>query len=116
MANRRVDPVTGEVFGLGAEPANEEQKRRLVRREDDSDEILQNRIRDFEANMEKISMKMQNHGEQPADSHKREDCAATETTAKTSRLIDVDGDRPIQEVFEEIVKHLKTSFPGVFQS
>ncbi|PHJ18820.1 adenylate kinase superfamily protein [Cystoisospora suis] len=114
MANRRVDPVTGEVFGLGFEPADEEQRRRLVRREDDKDDVLQSRIKDFEENMAKISVKMQGPGGHHQESDKREDGATA--TAGVSELIEIDGDRPIEEVFQDVAKHLKAQFPGLFQN
>lgn len=114
MANRRVDPVTGEVFGLGAEPADEEQRKRLVRREDDKDEVLQSRIKDFEEKMAKISVKLQAGGEHHQENDKREDGAAA--AARASELIDIDGDRPIEEVFQDVARHLKAHFPHLFQN
>ncbi|CBZ52577.1 putative adenylate kinase [Neospora caninum Liverpool] len=119
MAARRVDPVTGEVFGLGSEPTDEEQKKRLIRRDDDSDEVLENRIKDFAANMaciaERLTGDKRQRGENTEETGTLQDGNEKEgKTNETCELIEVPGDRDITEVFKDVHEHLQQKFPTVF--
>ncbi|KYK66716.1 adenylate kinase superfamily protein [Toxoplasma gondii TgCatPRC2] len=119
MAARRVDPVTGQVFGLGSEPTDKEQKQRLIRREDDSDEVLKCRIEEFEANMALIEDKL--HGDKGEGGGNSEEKGTlqdgNESEGKTRdscEVIEVAGDRDILEVFKDVHTQLQQKFPTVF--
>ncbi|PFH31252.1 adenylate kinase superfamily protein [Besnoitia besnoiti] len=119
MAARRVDPITGEVFGLGSDPRDEEQMKRLIRRDDDNADVLQTRIQDYEENMKQIARRLR--GEKEAEDEDSKKTRGTQvaneeggTSEATCELIEIDGDRDIQETFESVHHHLKRKFPSVF--
>eukprot|EP01052_Picozoa_sp_SAG31_P018137 SAG31_NODE_1271_length_9064_cov_10.148912_10_plen_786_part_00 len=81
--HRRLDPVTGKMFHIVDEPPPSEIEERLLHREEDTEEVLVSRLRDYHRNVEAIASVFSGH------------------------VRSVDGDRPAKEVFDEMCKRIE---------
>ena len=85
LTGRRVDPETGENFHVDYNmPDDENVRDRLVQRDDDTEETVRERLRVYRQNTE------------PVVEHYRDEGV----------LVEIDGERAPDEVFEDIAAHL----------
>lgn len=139
MGGRLVNPATGEVFGL-ANPPPKELERCLVRRSDDSAEVLETRIKIYRDSWQEISRNLfpEHTAERPKPAEAHKEGSGTPTLASTSRkdggrgeneglpessmqerreaiggqdiLAVVDGGKPVEDVYGDVVSFLRQRF------
>ncbi|PHJ17081.1 adenylate kinase superfamily protein [Cystoisospora suis] len=121
MGGRLVNPSTGEVYGL-ANPPPKELEHCLVRRSDDSAEVLETRIKIYRDSWQDISQKLLpgqaastlGGGTSNEDGRREENEGLQESTHDAVENQDIlaviDGGKSVEEVYSDVVSFLKRKF------